>query len=408
MKSFHWLRFRISVASWTGVVVLGVTALCAARDDAPDNESTLSAAVDGSIRFLSTESFDLPLDTEAGEHQVEGEEEAIRNSKAILLKVVENAYGDGKKQKKQQPLRDVHALSPGCVRAKVIVPNLVADLRQGVFATATTYDALIRFSNGDGVGAGHAPEEDSKSMMRGMAIKMLGIEGKKLLGSQQDATTQDFLLVNRSEFFLRNIVDYSGAMASVDHQFSGFLFHHPTTAAYVLWRGLGMKLFEWFDKNQIDNPLNTSYYSKLPFRFGPLVVKYRTRPCNPVPVVVPSDPPPRYLRAAMKAKLDPSKDGDKEGACFVLELQRRNGEPIEDATVHWNAPFEEIARISVPKQNFDTDEENMACENLSYTPWHTLTEHRPLGSLNRARYVVYSVLSKFRLSENAVPLQEPK
>jgi hypothetical protein len=238
-------------------------------------------------------------------------------------------------------------------------------------------------------------------------VAVLGVEGRKLLGFQQGATTQDFLLVNRPEFFLRNIFDYTGAMEAVDRGFFGFadfFLHHPQAGIKLIVGSTRLK----FDTNQIDNPLNTAYFSKLPFRFGPLVVKYRARPCNPVPVVIPSDPPLRYLRAAMKAQLDPSKNGGgKEGACFVFEIQRHKAEPLEDATAKWAAPFEEIARISIPKQDFDTDAENTVCENLSFTPWHALVEHRPLGSLNRGRKVVYQVLSKFRHDENGAPLREP-
>ena len=350
----------------------------------------------------SMDSFDLPLDTAAGEHRVAGEEEAIRKTTEMLLRVVGKAYGGGK----TKALRDVHAVSHGCVHAKVSVPKLADDLRHGFFAREASYDAVIRFSNGDGVGAGQAPDADSKSMMRGMAIKVLGVEGRKLLGFQQHATTQDFLLVNRPEFFLRNIFEYTGAMERVGRGLLGlaeFALHHPQAAYHLIRGGILLK----FDDNQIDNPLNTTYFSKLPFRFGPLVVKYRARPCKPVPVVIPSDPPPRYLRAAMKAQLDPSTDGDKERACFVFEIQRHKDEPLEDATAKWDAPFEEVARISIPKQDFDTDAENTACENLSFSPWHALAEHRPLGSLNRGRKVVYQVLSKFRHDENGAPLREP-
>ena len=88
-------------------------------------------------------------------------------------------------------------------------------------------------------------------------------------------------------------------------------------------------------------------------------------------------------------------------------IQRHKDEPLEDATAKWDAPFEEVARISIPKQDFDTDAESTACENLSFSPWHALAEHRPLGSLNRGRKVVYQILSKFRHDENGAPLREP-
>ena len=346
--------------------------------------------------------FDIPLDAAAGEHSVPHEEEAIRATTDILLRIVGKAYGGTD----VKALRDVHAISHGCVRGTITIPVLPSDLRQGMFAEQGSFDTIVRFSNGDGVGAGGAPEDDIKSMMRGMAIKVLGVPGRKLLKAQEGATTQDFLLVNRPEFFLRNIVDYVGAMKFAEGsipRIGGFLAKHPAAAARLVLSGLSLR----FDRNQIDNPLNTTYFSKLPYRYGSLVVKYRARPCDPVPVVVPSNPPARYLRAAMKAQLDAAGGDQREGACFAFEIQRHRDEDIEDATLRWSAPFEEIARITIPKQEFDTQEQNDACESLSFTPWHSLPAHRPLGSLNRGRKVVYELLSRFRHDHNGVRQHEP-
>ena len=48
------------------------------------------------------------------------------------------------------------------------------------------------------------------------------------------------------------------------------------------------------------------------------------------------------------------------------------------------------------------------CENLSFNPWRTLPEHRPLGSINRARLQVYPAISRFRhRKNNAPPWREP-
>jgi hypothetical protein len=46
-------------------------------------------------------------------------------------------------------------------------------------------------------------------------------------------------------------------------------------------------------------------------------------------------------------------------------------------------------------------------EQLSSTPWHALPEHRPLGSINRARRVVYDAVSKYRHEQNNEPRREP-
>jgi hypothetical protein len=46
-------------------------------------------------------------------------------------------------------------------------------------------------------------------------------------------------------------------------------------------------------------------------------------------------------------------------------------------------------------------------KQLSYNPWHTIAEHRPLGNQSRARRRMYLALSELRHSMNAVPHYEP-
>lgn len=67
-------------------------------------------------------------------------------------------------------------------------------------------------------------------------------------------------------------------------------------------------------------------------------------------------------------------------------------QPVEDPTILWDerkAPFVEVANIRIPKQTFDSEAQQDFCENLSFTPWHALPEHRPVGGINRMRKAVY-------------------
>ncbi len=47
------------------------------------------------------------------------------------------------------------------------------------------------------------------------------------------------------------------------------------------------------------------------------------------------------------------------------------------------------------------------CENLSYTPWYALLEHKPLGTVNRARRVDYTDVSKLRHGLNGASRSDP-
>jgi hypothetical protein len=84
--------------------------------------------------------------------------------------------------------------------------------------------------------------------------------------------------------------------------------------------------------------------------------------------------------------------------------------PIENGLVSWaeeSSPFLKIASIKILRQRFASSEQLEDCDNLSFTPWHSLPEHRPLGSISRVRRLVYDAISKFRHQKNQVPREEP-
>ena len=68
----------------------------------------------------------------------------------------------------------------------------------------------------------------------------------------------------------------------------------------------------------------------------------------------------------------------------------------EDATVEWDSPFHKVAELTIPPQTFATPERDAIGERLEFNPWHTLPEHRPLGSLNLARQSAYRASAKTR------------
>ena len=56
--------------------------------------------------------------------------------------------------------------------------------------------------------------------------------------------------------------------------------------------------------------------------------------------------------------------------------------------------------ITIPVQEFDTAAQNAACEQTSFNPWHSNATHKPLGTVNRMRRVVYETISELRKSMN--------
>ena len=85
--------------------------------------------------------------------------------------------------------------------------------------------------------------------------------------------------------------------------------------------------------------------------------------------------------------------------------------PVENPTVPWDetvSPYIKVASIRIPVQSFESDEQMAFGENLSYTPWHSLPDHRPLGGINRTRREVYAAIAARRHDLNGVPMREPE
>jgi len=296
--------------------------------------------------------------------------------------------------------RDAHPKSHGCVRAKIIVSDQLPDyLRVGLFAIAKTYDAWIRYSNG-------APSQapDSRPDVRGMAIKVMGVPGTKLLEDEIDATTQDFVVCNHHSFFVKDAADYVSFV-------SNFMNGKPLAFIFPELNPLKWRLREvWNLANgllkSIPSPTEIRYWSQTPYRFGGTAVKYSVVPRSvpSVPALPKSDNRLRETLVAQLATGDVVLD-------FMVQLQgSARTMPIEDPRIRWSesdSPFIKVATVIIGAQEFDTPERREFDENLSFTPWHALPQHEPLGDINRARRAVYQAISRLRHETNGVPRVEP-
>jgi hypothetical protein len=127
---------------------------------------------------------------------------------------------------------------------------------------------------------------------------------------------------------------------------------------------------------------------------------------TPIPRL-PLRPPDDYLRNAMVATLV------KEDVEFDVRVQLQTDPyrmPIENNAVLWPeklSPRVSVATLHIPRQKFDSPAQLDFARRLSYNPWHSIPEHRPLGNQSRARKRMYETLSGLRHRMNGVPLYEP-
>lgn len=298
--------------------------------------------------------------------------------------------------------RDAHPKAHGCVKAQFhVLETIPTPLAKGIFIPNKTYPAWIRFSNGDG----DATRPDIKGDVRGMAIKILDVAGKKLLEDEDQASTQDFILINHPVFFANEPKRYLSLVSDV----SGGFFSKALIPFALGIKGTLIAMEA--TRSTIPNPVQTRYWSAVPYQLGigadRVAVKYSARSCSNVSDPIPSHPERDYLRTALRNTLH------KGDACMEFYIQPRtsNDMAVEDSMAEWQesrAPFYKVATIIIPKQEFDTPEQNQFCENLSFSPWHTLAEHKPLGVTNRMRKVIYDHISRLRHEMNSTVRQEPK
>jgi hypothetical protein len=85
--------------------------------------------------------------------------------------------------------------------------------------------------------------------------------------------------------------------------------------------------------------------------------------------------------------------------------------PVEDATKAWpedKSPYLTVARLVAKPQNSWSDERYGAIDTaMSFSPWHGLAAHRPLGGIMRVRREIYQRSVAFRGSRNGCPIAEP-
>mgnify|MGYP003386566960 FL=1 len=304
-------------------------------------------------------------------------------------------------------LRHVHSKAHGCVLADFQVNQTLQDEHQhGIFQSGASYKAWIRFSNGDS----DATREDKEGDGRGMAIKLMGVPGEKLL--PDESHTQDFVMINHPVFFINDPQKYLSLIESLSSSNLLDRLSAPLSLGIE-----GSIIAAKINGKKIRNPLYARYWSMVPYQLGTgsnrRAMKFSAKPCSQLDNTPQSDQleDPNYLRTAMKNHLD------TDAACFDFLIQTRDTRTaagtalsVELATNEWEesaAPFFKVATITIPKQDFDKPEQHKFCENLSYTPWHSVIEHRPLGGVNRIRKVVYTSTANLRRSINAVKPVEP-
>lgn len=294
--------------------------------------------------------------------------------------------------------RDAHPKHHGCVYARLetLPSELPENQRVGIFSPdqPTKFDAWVRFSNGDP----DSSKPDAEGDVRGMAIKLMNV--------LHSATgVQDFLMMNSKSFFIKDTEEYLDLMNALNSKFAFAIIK------FAVFHSRFREVLNAAKEMKVGNPLDVDYFSATPYKLGNTAVKWAMKSCVPDQnkSAVPTNPSPDFLGEILANSLE------KNEACFELQVQLHNPNalmPIEDPTVEWSenqSKYFTIGKLTIPVQNNVRSAAQMSfCENLSFNPWKTLPEQRPLGAINRVRLQTYKAISEKRHLFNQLPMLEPK
>jgi hypothetical protein len=276
-------------------------------------------------------------------------------------------------------MRALHAKQHAGLRAELeVLADLPEHLRVGPFEESKKYDAYVRFSNGSGAKAG-----DDKPDVRAVAMKILGVPGKKLIPGMEDETTQDFLLINTPALAFRSVDEFVHfAQASTSQALLPFR----------LFAKMGFGMFGFLKRllasaKKIDSLATEKYFTVAPIRFGAHAARLSLAPKQ-----TDAGRNGATLRDDLLARI---KKAPVEWELRAQLFVKDDVTPIEDTSREWpedvTAPIP-LARLVVRDQE-PVDE---LVESLSFDPWHAVLELRPLGAAMRARSPAYRESQKTR------------
>ncbi len=361
--------------------------------------------------MLSQPPLALPYDPSV-EHLEANEAEVGRDLTDTMRKISETTLKD-----EGRALRSVHAKSHGIIVGELeVAADLPPVLAQGLFAKPGRYPVVMRLSTipGDIL-------DDSVSTPRGLGLKIVGVDGARLPGSEGDVV-QDFVLVNGPAFgapnakaFLANLK----LLAATTDKMEGV-----KKVVSAAMRGLQtIKLAVSDTPNATiatlggqpeTHILGETFYSQAPLLWGDYIAKVAVAPVSP------------ELTALTDAKLnvDGKPDGLRKAVSEfftthggVWEIQAQlctnlDDTPVENSAKVWpedKSPYIAVGRITAkPQQTWTPARAEAVDEGYSFSPWHGLAAHRPLGSIMRVRKAAYEMGAKFRTEHGKRPVVQPK
>ena len=273
-----------------------------------------------------------------------------------------------------------------------VLTDLPVEVAHGLFALPANYDVTVRLSNGS-----MNMQSDRVGDIRGYAIKVHGVTGESALGGP--ATAQDFLLINRVSFGMRDSAAFMGFVLAASNGLGSLIMYFIRN--YGFFAGLArLRVL----KDGLSTPFggfaNVPFNSVVPVRCGPYAMRVRLCPATTDVDPAAAEDWAADIHRRLKA-------GPLVHALQVQLFVDEQTTPIEDASVAWSeshAPFVTVGRLTLPQQDTNSAEGQQRArdaEAASFDPWTALVEHTPLGDVNRARKVAYYESAQARAASSS-------
>ena len=320
-------------------------------------------------------------------------------------------------EKNRHAIRDAHAKSHGILRGELhVYPTLPAHLAQGMFREPKVYPVILRFSSAPG-----SIDPDTQSAVKGLALKIIGVAGKKFLAYQADEVTQDFLMVNDTIIPTGDVKSYHDMQLRQEK----VMLHAPEVVTQIITEagtlvnqaldavGLKKEIPLVVPPHPNNNIIGETFTTLGAIRFGDYVSKIS---------VAPLSANVQALAGEQVKITEPAGWRDlvvdffrTQGAEYELRAQLCTDlkmMPVEDASIDWpqdQSPYQALGKLVIPAQEaFSPARRVFADDVLSFNPFHCLPAHLPLGSINRVRIKAYETSTAYRHHMNAQPRIEPR
>ena len=312
-------------------------------------------------------------------------------------------------------VRSVHSKSHGLIKAALRVhAGLPEPLAQGLFAQPGVHPAILRISTTPG-----DILADSVSTPRGLAVKVLNVDGPKLPG-HDGCTTQDFVMINAKSFAAPDAKGFLAQQKIIfanlnDPEFFKKLVSNVARGTNAV---LGLAGAQIGTLSQLGHPethpLGETFGTTAALRYGNYIAKLIVEPAS------------QNLKDLKNKHVDVNGhfSGLKDAVVEFFKTNTAQWEvkvqlctdlekmPVEDPSKPWSeqeSPYQTVATLTAtPQDAYSPARRVYVDEILHFNPFHALVAHRPLGNIMRARNKTYAMSTEFRHKMNGREMVEPK